>query len=77
LHKSNRIEFLDLETGLIVTLFHPRNELWNVHFAWDDYQVVGRTPAGRATIAALDLNHERRVRIRQAEQMFGLFPPEA
>lgn len=77
LHKSNRIEAPDHDTGAIVTLFHPRNDSWNEHFAWDDYHVVGRTPSGRATVAALDLNHERRVRIRQAEQMFGLFPPEA
>jgi hypothetical protein len=35
-----------------------------------------RRATGRATIAALDLNHERRIRIRQAEQMFGLFPPD-
>lgn len=30
---------------------------------------------GRATILALHLNHERRLRIRQSEQLFGLFPP--
>ena len=30
---------------------------------------------GRATIAALGLNHPRRIRIRQAEQRFELFPP--
>jgi len=77
LQKSNRIEAMDPDTGSIVVLFHPRTDLWKEHFAWDDYQLVGRTPSGRATIAAFDLNHERRVRIRQAEQMFGLFPPES
>ena len=41
----------------------------------DDHEVVALTAIGRATVAALDLNHERRLRIRQAEQMFGLFPP--
>lgn len=76
LRKSNRIEAPDPLTGSIVGLFHPRNDLWSEHFAWEDYQVVGRTPCGRATIAVFDLNHERRVRIRQAEQTFGLFPPE-
>lgn len=44
---------------------------------WDDYHVVGLSDVGRATAAALDLNHPRRIQIRQAEQMFGLFPPGA
>ena len=30
---------------------------------------------GRATVFALDLNHPRRLLIRQAEALFGLFPP--
>jgi len=30
---------------------------------------------GRATLLALNLNHPRRVLIRQAEELFGLFPP--
>jgi HNH endonuclease len=76
LRKSNRIEVSDPDTGSVVMLFHPRNDSWKDHFAWDDYHLLGRTACGRATVAALDLNHERRVRIRQAEQMFGLFPPE-
>jgi hypothetical protein len=29
-----------------------------------------------ATVAALDLNHPRRVRIREAEEWFDLFPPD-
>lgn len=76
LRKSNRIEAPDPESGTMASLFHPRKDSWSGHFVWDDYQLVGRTPCGRATVAAFDLNHERRIRIRQAEQMFGLFPPE-
>ena len=41
----------------------------------DDYQLIGKTDVGQLTIRLLDLNHERRIKIRQAEQMFGLFPP--
>jgi hypothetical protein len=29
---------------------------------------------GRALITAFDLNHTRRLRIRQAEELFSLFP---
>jgi hypothetical protein len=34
------------------------------------------TAIGRAMIEALNMNHERRIFIRQAEELFGLFPPE-
>jgi hypothetical protein len=77
LSKSHRIEGVDPNTGRAVPLFHPRDNSWREHFGWDGYELVGLTPMGRATVAALDLNHARRVRIRQAEQMFRLFPPAA
>ena len=32
-------------------------------------------PVGRALVAAFDLNHPRRVLIREAEEHFDLFPP--
>ena len=75
LRKSNRVEGIDAESGIPAPLFHPRTNVWHEHFHWDEYQLVGLTAVGRATIATLDLNHARRVRIRQAEQVFGLFPP--
>lgn len=76
LRKSDRIEVTDPITATVVPLFHPRQHPWHDHFYWDDYQVVPLTPIGSATIAALCFNEERRIRIRQAEQMFGLFPPQ-
>jgi len=76
LRKSDRTEAPDPETGQSVSLFDPRNNDWGEHFRWDGYRVVGHTAVGRATIEALDLNHPRRVRIRKAEELFGLFPPD-
>jgi hypothetical protein len=75
LRKSDRVEATDPEADDTVPLFHPRTQAWDTHFAWDDYQIVGLTAIGRATVVALDLNQPRRLRIRQAEQTFGLFPP--
>jgi hypothetical protein len=75
LHKSNRVEAVDPESGAVVPLFNPRGNAWSDHFRWDGYQVVGLTPVGRATVFALDLNRPRRLMIRKAEEMFGLFPP--
>ena len=75
LKKSNRQTIIDPESGTIVPVFHPRRHSWSDHFAWDGYELVGLTEIGRALIAAFDLNSARRVRIRQAEESFGLFPP--
>lgn len=73
LHKSNRVEVpLSDDT---VPLFHPRSNEWSDHFRWEGYHIVGLTPIGRATVEALLLNNERRIKIRQAEALFALFPP--
>ncbi len=76
-HKSDRVSAPGPETGQIVPLFHPRSDRWGDHFSWDGHRVVGRTPVGRATVAALDLNAPRRLLIREAEALFNLFPPDS
>ena len=63
LHKANRVEALDPDTGNQAPLFHPRSDHWEMHFRWDGYELVGPTPVGRATVAALRLNHLRRIQI--------------
>jgi hypothetical protein len=75
LRKSDRIQVSDPATVALVPLFNPRPDRWNEHFRWGNYQILALTPVGRATVAALELNAPRRLRIREAEQMFELFPP--
>jgi hypothetical protein len=75
LHKSDRVEVRVAETGELVRLFNPRLDRWNEHFAWHGYVIRGLTSIGRATVETLRLNDERRLRIREAEEWFGLFPP--
>ena len=75
LHKSDRIAATDPDTGEAVRLFHPRRDRWADHFTWHASELTGRTPSGRATAAVLDLN-ARRLRIRQAERLLDLFPPD-
>ena len=75
LKKSNRLTATDPDAKTAVRLFNPRIDRWEDHFAWLGHVVVGRTPIGRALVAAFDLNHPRRQRIREAEQHFDLFPP--
>jgi hypothetical protein len=77
LGKSNRVQVPDPETEQPVPLFNPRTDRWSDHFTWDeDWRIVPLTLVGRATVAALNLNHPRRVLIREAEEWFDLFPPE-
>jgi hypothetical protein len=75
LHKADRIEVPDPETEAVVSLFNPRTNRWRDHFHWHGPRIVGLTAIGRATVLALDLNQDRRLLIRQAEELFGLFPP--
>jgi hypothetical protein len=74
LHKADRIEAPDPQCGDVTPLFNPRNMNWREHFQWEGHRVKALTPTGRATVEALHLNHERRLRIRRAEETFGLFP---
>ncbi len=75
LHKSNRVELSDPDSAATVPLFNPRAHRWEEHFRWEGYLVIGQTAIGRAAVFALNLNHPRRLLIREAEEMFGLFPP--
>lgn len=75
LHKADRIEALDEETGIMTPLFNPRTDRWEEHFRFDQHFVAGLSSLGRVTARALDFNHPRRLQIRRAEALFGLFPP--
>lgn len=76
LHNAGRSGLLDRDTNQRVPVFNPRSERWRDHFSWDEFQIVPLTAIGRAMCAAFELNSDRRIRIRRAEAMFGLFPPE-
>ena len=61
LHKSDHIEAPDPITGMAVPLFHPWRYQWADHFSWNQFQIEGKSAIGRATVAALHLNSERRL----------------
>jgi hypothetical protein len=77
LHKATRILAADPETGEEVRLFHPVQDHWSEHFQFKGNEIHGLTAIGRATIDLLNLNHVRRLRIREVEKTFGLYPPTA
>ena len=76
LYKSDEVQHEDPETGKLVGLFHPRQQIWDEHFAVviDDGVLRGRTPCGRATAARLRLNSTTQCHARQQWARLGLFP---
>lgn len=68
---------IDPESGQKASLFNPRRDRWLHHFCWSDdcLRMIGITPTGRATVAALDLNRERIIGIRAADYEIGRHPP--
>jgi len=72
------IEAVDPITGVMVPLFHPRQQRWSQHFLWsqDTTGVVGRTPIGRATVERLRLNREGVVNLRRVLATIGQHPPQ-
>jgi hypothetical protein len=76
LEKSDLIESEDPLTGRPVPLYHPRRQAWRDHFTVEGARIVGVSPTGRATVALLQMNSERRLQIRQVEQSLGWWPPD-
>jgi hypothetical protein len=75
--KGVQTQAFDPETGQRVPLFDPRRQHWSEHFAWseDGTQIVGKTPCGRATVIALQLNNLIAVMVRRAWVAAGWHPP--
>lgn len=78
LHKADRSHAPDPQTGESVSLFDPRRQRWEEHFAWDQggLMISGRTATGRATVAALQLNNAFVVRSRRVWTGWGWHPPK-
>jgi hypothetical protein len=74
--KSDRLVHHDDLTQREVPLFHPREQRWADHFALDyeSGEIRGATPAGRATVNCLDLNHPLQLTARQLWIRLRMFP---
>lgn len=75
--KYNKTSGVDPFTQELVPLFNPRKQQWQAHFVWsgDGLLIVGLTPIGRATVAALKMNHEKTVNLRRLLILDSLHPP--
>jgi hypothetical protein len=78
-HKSRRTAASDPVTDILVRFFHPRQQRWEAHFVWnDDFTLMlGLTPTGRVTIAALQLNRPGLVNLRRVLYAIGEHPPRS
>jgi hypothetical protein len=76
-HKGDRILARDPTSQDMVRLFNPRDDIWSEHFEWieDGVIIQGRTAIGRATVAALCMNHPDAVSARRMWVLAGWHPP--
>jgi hypothetical protein len=75
LHKAARQTAPDPETVADVPLFNPVSDHWDEHLRWEGVRIIGLTPTGRATVAALRMNRPLIVAIREEEILHGRHPP--
>jgi hypothetical protein len=73
--KEARRSALDPQTRRRTALFPPRRQRRADHLRWDGVSIMGLTPTGRATIAALQMNRPMMLAIRREEVDRGRHPP--
>jgi hypothetical protein len=75
-YKYTKTEALDPITNQAVSLFHPRQMIWQEHFSWNEdvTQAIGTTPIGRATVSLLQTNRDGVVNMRRILAIMGYHP---
>lgn len=76
-YKHTKTEAVDELSGETVPLFNPRTQNWGEHFEFSSNktEIIGKTPVGRATVAALRINNDLSVAIRKRWVEIGWYPP--
>jgi len=75
--KGTQTHAYDSQNAEWMALFNPRQQVWSDHFAWseDGTEIIGKTPCGRATVAALKMNNAEIVVARRSWVSVGWWPP--
>ncbi len=73
-HKGSDIASLDLETGQLTPLFHPRHDRWADHFRLDGPRLVPLTAVGRVTEYLLALNSAEQLARRTGLLQLNRYP---
>ena len=66
LHKGPNLTGIDPLTGKVTALFHPREQRWAGHFAWQGIRITGTTAIGRTTVQVLQMNSDDQLSLRSA-----------
>ena len=76
--KGVQIHGHDPETEEVVSLFNPRYQTWNEHFEWSEegIKILGKSPCGRATVIALQMNNPEILVTRRLWVSVGWWPPQ-
>ena len=74
LHKGPNLSGLDRESGLLVPLFNPREQLWGDHFELNGAVIRGLTPTARATVHVLSMNASYLIELRADLIAMGEYP---
>jgi hypothetical protein len=75
LRKEARRSAIEPSSGRRVAFFHPRRQRWRDHFRWEGVRILGLTPTGRVTVAALQMNRPLILAIREEQALRGQHPP--
>ena len=67
---------IDPASGVLVSLYNPRSDVWATHFSWNESftLLIGLSAVGRATIAKLRLNRPSVVNLRRILLQLGELP---
>lgn len=65
-YKGTNLSSIDPDTGAIVSLFHPRNDVWAEHFRLLGAEIIPVSACGRATTRLLNFNDRYRLELREA-----------
>jgi len=71
--KGTNLTTIDPASGSIVVLFHPRQDIWEEHFALREARIFGLSSTGRATAKLLDMNSLHRLQLRRELLRQGKF----
>jgi hypothetical protein len=76
LHKSDRLDGLDLVTGERLAVFHPLQQRWEDHFTLQDTgECTARTAIGRVTVEVLHMNDALPIVARRIQVQLGILKP--
>ena len=77
-YKAARQTAVDPQTGDVVALFHPQQQLWSEHFAWtqNSAEILSLTAIGSATCQLLKMNRPQLIRVRKMWTSLGEHPPD-